>query len=316
MAASAVTAYSKYVQQVRKKDPTVLLGDLVWYSVAEATRIKHADLCDALIAAGLPAFQPPAPKDEDVFQRVCTAHQRKKVETDDPNVYENYLMRKVKAGPDVFTKHIVVERVNTKGKKLGYDASVQIEFTVATGKIVIETIGRRANQQALNLAELIKRDYRAERGCVNAYTVRELIRRMVNSTGATLVKPTGGIYFIMASEQATVDAILNFADTYEGVTFHSVPLINDREQQSMLRTAFEAETKGTVEERLDQIDEMLAGPEITARRYSDLIAEMHEIQGKTGKYRDLLDDTLAATDLILGSYEAKMKKLFLHVKGD
>lgn len=313
---TSVTAYTSYVKRLKKKDPGVLLGDLVWYSVGEAVRVKHTDLVAALAAVGLDGFQPPAPKDEDVFQRVCTAHQRKKVETDTEGVYENYMMRNVKRGPDVFTKQIVVERVNSNGKKLGYDPSVQIEFTVSTGKITVEPIGRRANQQALNLAELIKRDYRSDKGTTNAYGIRELIRRVVNSTGATCVKPTGGVYFIMASEATTVDALSDFAAGIPGVSFHPVPLINDREQQEMLRSAFEAETKGTVEERLDQIDEMLAGPEITSRRYADLITEMHDIQKRTGSYRDLLDDTLANTDLVLGSYEAKMKKLFLHVKGD
>jgi len=315
MAASATT-YSTYVKRIRAKDPSVILGSLCWYSVAEDTLVKHADLVDLLTKVGLDTHQPPAPKDEDVFRRVASSHQRKKVETDDPNIYENYMIRDVKRGPDVYVKQIVVERVNGKNVKLGYEPAVQMEFTVATGKIDITPVSKRPNPQAQNLAELIRKDFRSEKGHTNAYGIRETIRRAVNGTGATCVKPTGGVYFIMESQRQTVDALTDFANALDGVTFHPVPLINDAEQQAMLRAAFEAETKGTVEDRLQQIDEMLAGPEITARRYADLVAEMRSIQSRTGEYRDLLDDTLANTDLVLKSYEAKMKKLWLHVKGD
>lgn len=314
--ASSTTTFQTYVKRLRAKDPSVILGDLVWYSVAEHTLIKHADLVDLLTKVGLDAHQPPAPKDEDVFRRVATSHQRKKVETDNPDVYENYMIRDVKRGPDVFTKQIVVERVNGKGKKLGYEPSVQMEFTVATGKIEITALGRRSNTQAMNLADLIRKDFRSEKGHTNAYGIRETIRRAVNGTGATCVKPTGGVYFIMEAHREAVESLVEFAEAIDGVTFHPVPLINDGEQQAMLKAAFESETKGTVEDRLVEIDRMLAGPEITSRRYADLMAEMKQIRARTGEYRDLLDDTLANTDLILGSYEAKMKKLFLHVKGD
>lgn len=311
--ASAAT-YSKYLAQVKAKDPSVLLGNLVWYSVVETVRVKHADLVAALAATGLEANQPPAPKDEDVFRRVATSHQRKNVETNDPDIRENYMIRDVKRGPDVYVKHIVVEKVNARGKKLGYEPSVQLQFTVATGKIEITSIGNTINQQAENLADLIKRDFHSDRGHVNAYGLRELLRKVVNGTGATCVKPTGGIYFIMAAQQEKVDALVKFTAGIDGVTFHPVPLVNDADQQSMLRAAFEAETKGAVEERLQQIDTMMSGPEITARRYADLLSEMHSLMSKTGGYRELLDDTLANTDLVLRSYEAKMTRLALHVK--
>lgn len=323
MATSATLTYTKYLDQVRKKDPKVLLGSLVWYAVAETVHIKHKTLCTTLTNVGLGDHLPPEPKDEDVFQRVATSHARKRVETDDPDVYENYMIRTVKRGPDVFIKQIVVEKVNASGKKLGYEPTVQLEFTPADGKFDITNIQRRTNQfgvqrneQAMNLAELIRKDFKALRGHVNPYSVRELLRRIVGQTGATCVKPTGGIYFIAESHRATIDALVNFAKEFEGVSFHSVPLVNDQAQAEMLREAFEAETKGTVEERLTKINELLAGPEITARRYSDMVREMESIRGRTTEYRDLLDDTLANTDLLMESYTASMKKLFMHVKAD
>lgn len=313
---AATTTFSNYVQRLRTQDPSVLLGSLIWYSVHENVRVPHTDLVDALTAVGLDDHQPPKPTDDDVFRRVCTGHQRKKVETDNPDVFENYLIRDVKKTDGEFVKQIVVEQVNAKGKKLGYNPAVQLAFTVGSTKIEITPISKRPSPQAANLAELIRRDFRAERGSLNAYGIREMFRKIVLGTGATVVRPTGGVYFVMESQRPTVEAMVALSQRIPGTTFHPVPLINDKEQQTMLRQAFESETVATVEKRLGEIDAMLSGPEITSRRYADLVAEMKQVKARTGEYREILDDKLANSDLILRSWDAKMKKLFLHVKGD
>ncbi len=314
--ASSTVQYTKYVERLRSGNTDVLLGSLAWYSVIEATRITHADLVAALTLVGLEAHQPPAPKDDDVFRRVCTSHQRKKVETDNPDIFENYLIRDVKKTEGEFVKQIVVEQVNAKGKKLGYNPAVQLAFTVGSTKIEVTPISKRPFPQAANLAELIKRDFRAERGTLNAYGIREMFRRIVLGTGATVVRPTGGVYFVMEAQRPTVDAMVALSAQIPGTTFHPVPLINDKEQQAMLKAAFEEETVSTVEKRLSEIDAMLAGPEITSRRYADLIAEMKVVSARTEEYREILDDKLSGSDLILRSLNSKLKKLFLHVKGD
>lgn len=309
----ASDAYTKYLERLRAKDPSVLLGSLVWYNVSEAVRVPHKDLTLALQATGLEEFTPPVPRDEDVFLRVCTSHERKRIETDDPDVYENYLMRAVSKGGGTAEKQVVVEQVNAKGKRLSYEPTVSIAFD--GHEVKITSLTSPPNPQAMNLADLIKRDFKRERKCVAAYTLRSMFREAIGSLGATKTVPSGGVYFVMEKHRYTLDALARLSKMIDGTQFHTVPLINDENQQAMLRDAIEGETRTTIEKALDEIDRLLSGPEITAARYQTLVEQMNVVKGRTAEYSELLDDALAGCDLLVGSYDAKMRKLFMHVGG-
>lgn len=308
--ASADT-YSKYLERIRTKDPGILLGSIVLYQVEEAVRVPHAQLELALQAVGLDEFVPPVPKDEDVFLRVCTSHERKRVETDDDEVFANYLMRSVSRGGGQASKQVVVEQVNAKGKRLKYTPSVALDFD--GHKVQVTALTSPPDGQAMNLADLIKRDFRREKGAVAAYSLRELIRKIILSTSATVIRP--GVYFVMEKHRYTLDALTRLMQMIEGTSFHAIPLINDAEQQSLLREAIEGETRVEIEKRLDAIDKMLSGPEISAAHYQRLVEDMNRIKGRTTEYAELLDNALAGCDLLVGSYDAKMRKLFMHVGG-
>lgn len=309
----ASDSYSKYLERLRAKDPSVLLGSLVWYNVAESVRVPHKDLTLALQATGLEEFIPPVPKDEDVFLRVCTSHERKRVETDDPDVYANYLMRAVSKGGGTAQKQIVVEEVHAQKGRLSYEPSVAIAFDGQ--QVQITSLTSPPNPQAMNLADLIKRDFKRERKCVAAYTLRSMFREAIASLGATKTVPSGGVYFVTEQHRYTLDALGRLSKMIDGTLFHTVPLLNDEEQQAMLRDAIEGETRSTIEKALDEIDRLLTGPEITAARYQSLVEQMNVVKGRTAEYSELLDDALSGCDLLVGSYDAKMRKLFMHVGG-
>lgn len=311
---STTDTYSKYLDRLKAKDPTVLLGSLCWYTVAEQTRIDHPALVTLLKSVGLGDFTPPEPSDEDVFRRVCTSHQRKKVETDDPDVFENYLLRDVVRAEGRVVKQIVVEQVDKRGEKLSHEAAVVLEFESASSKLTVQSLLRTPNRQAMNVAELIRRDFKAERGAVNAYTLRQnVIREVIMSTHATAVRPTGGVYFVMQKHATTIEALSKFAAKLEGVTFHPVPLINDADQAAMLREAIENETREQIIAALDEIDKMMDGPEITSNKYAKMVEQMNAVKSRTVEYADLLDDALAGCNVLVKSYDAKMRKLFNHV---
>jgi hypothetical protein len=213
-------------------------------------------------------------------------------------------------------KHIVVEKVDQRGEKLSHKPAVALEYDSGAGvasQITVSPLSSPPNKQAMNLADLIKKDFRRERKTFNAYTIREMIRKIVGDTNATIVRPTGGVYFVMAKHQTTLDSLVKLAGMIGGVTFHPVPLINDADQQAMLRQAVEAETRETIERALDEIDELMSGPEISSKRYADMVQSMNTVKGKSVEYAELLDDTLANVNLLVKSYDAKMRKLFLHV---
>lgn len=312
--ASTSDTYSKYVERLRQKDPSVLLGSLCWYTVPEAIRVPHTEVTAALAAVGLDAHVPMAPADDDVFRQVCSSHQRKKVATDDAEIFENYLIRDVVRQGGRVVKQIVVEKVDRRGEKLAHKASVNLEFVVATSQLNVRSLITPPNKQAMRVADLIKRDFKTYRGTCNAYGIRETFRRVIAGTGAVIVRPSGGVYFVPETRHVTVEALAGFAADLPGVTFHPVPLINDADQSAMLREAIENETRETIQKTLDEIDALMSGPEISASKYQAMIDSMNSTISRTSEYSELLDDTLADCEILTKSYAAKMRTLFAHVK--
>jgi hypothetical protein len=165
-----------------KLDPTMWLGQAIAFRVAEACLISHDDLRKQLKAIGLEQFTPRAPKDEDVFRRVASGHARKRVPTATAGIFENYLIRDVSRGGGRCTKQIVVEVVDGTNKRLDYAPVVQLDFDggLVSHHRILPTGSRVDSTQAENLAELIAADYAAERGQLNSYAVREMLRRVLD----------------------------------------------------------------------------------------------------------------------------------------
>lgn len=291
-----------------------LLGNLIWYSVPETVTVAHSDLTKILTAVGLDAYLRPVPKDKDVFMRVASAQARKRVATDDPSIYENYMVRNVLDDGARAVKQIVVERVNASGEKLDLFPAVQIEYDTGVIKskfLIDEDTGELVDHdQAMAVAELIEMDYNAKRGTVNAYSVRELIRRIILANDATTVRPSGGVYFLMQSKQSVIDALVAFADAIPFVDIHPVPLVDNLRQREMLQRAVEAETIERIDAIIDEIDGI---DSLTPRKYAAMAQEMNDIKAKTLSYTTLLDEALDAAQFRLTIYQAKMRNLYQKV---
>lgn len=294
MTSNTLTSYTESII----KSGTPILGFLTWYSVPESVLVDYDDLKTALDGAGLSANMKRPPKDSDVFKRVASAHQRKNVPTTNPDIYENYLVRKVSDGVPV-VRQIVVEQVNPAGKKLSHEACVQIEFRNDPNGVANVTFGwinGSLNDQALAVAELIRNDYLNERGKVNAYGIRELLRAIVLGAGATIVRKTGGVYFFKAAAQPTIDSLGKLAAAIPGVDVHPVPLPDDKNQREMLRAAVEEDTMARFDEivtKLNTTDTM------SLKQYQALTVQAQSLTDHLTEYAALLDSTLASTELKL-----------------
>ncbi len=290
-----------------------ILGNLIWYSVPETVTVKHSDLTKILTTVGLDAYVRPVPKDKDVFLRVASSHARKNVATDDPMVYENYLVRNVLDDGVRAVKQIVVEQVNASGVKLNLFPAVQIEYD--NGKVTSTFLDDDAgnpidHQQAMNVAELIEQDYAAKRGTVNAYSVRELIRRIILANDATTVRPSGGVYFLMHSKQFYIDALVALADAIPYVDVHPVPLVDNSRQREMLQRAVEAETIEALDKIINEIDDI---DSLTPRKYQAMCQEFAELATRTKSYTELLDTALASADLRVNVCAKKIRALYQKV---
>jgi hypothetical protein len=295
-------------------DRDLFLGELVWFSVGEAASIRHDVLLAELTTLKLESFCPRIPRDDDVFRRTCSQHQRKRVPTALDGVFENYLIRDVKRGAGQVVKHIVVEQVDGANKRLDYTPAISLTFDSKTGKIEVDVLSATPDAQVMNVAQLILQDFEREKGMVNSYGVRDLFRSILSMTGATSVRPGGGVYFVMQAKVEFVDALETLATKVSYVEVTSVPLVDDRKQREMVRKAVEAETTGEIDKMLAEIDEVMSGPEITSDRFMAMSTRMRDMRSRTQEYAELLDEELGNTDFRLKVLETKMRQLYDHTK--
>jgi hypothetical protein len=307
----SMTAFSEYTEHLKRTDvPT--LGSLVWFSVSESVRVTHQDLLDKLSDAGLGDFAPGEPKDDDVFRRVCTAAQRKKVPTASPGVTANYLVRDVGRGNHKVVKQVVTEMVDAGNKRLAYQPSHRLTFDSSSAEIVVDVL-EEGNAAADGIVSEIMRAFQAERGSQNSYAIRELIRRVLLSSAATAVRPTGGVYFVMNEHAARIEALERFAGDVADTTVHSLPLIDDAKQRQMVKQAFEAETIDTIDRTLGEIDDLLKSGSVSEAKFQRMHADMAALVERTQQYSGLLDEAMASADFRLRVYKKRMADLFNHV---
>lgn len=311
---TTTTTLSEYTERLRGGDRSLFLGELVWFSVGEAAGIRHDKLVGELTNVGLDNLAPRVPRDDDVFRRTCSQHQRKRVPTAIDGVFENYLIRDVKRGAGQVVKHIVVEQVDGANKRLDYTAAISLTFDSKTGVIEVEALGAQPDDQVMNVAELILQDFEREKGMVNSYGVRDLFRSVLAITGAASVRPGGGVYFVMQPKVEYVEKLEALSKVMSNVDIHSVPLIDDRRQREMVRRAIEAETVGEIDKTLAEIEDIMSGPEITSDRFMVMTQRMNDLKGRTKEYAELLDEELGNTEFRLEVLTKKMRQLYDHTK--
>lgn len=301
----------EYEERVRL-GPAEWLGQAVAYRVAEACRIEHSDLRDKLKAADLEAFLPKVPRDEDVFRRVASGHQRKRVPTAVAGVFENYLIRDVTRGGGKCTKHIVVEVVDGANKRLDYAPTVELDFDGRHVNIDVILAPHHGFDptQAENLAALVAADYETDRGHLNSYAIRGMLRNILEDCKSVPFLTGGGLYFVGPVWTNRLLAVEGL--DVPGMEMHTFPIIDDRKQREMLRRSIESETNDAMDTLLKEIEEIESGPEITVAAYGQLNDRRQAILAKAKDYAEMLEEGLGNTEFRIDMVSKKLKQLFLN----
>jgi hypothetical protein len=301
--------FSDFVERAKNGDSDLWLGMLVWYSVSDV-KVSHDAVVRALVAAGIDTNLPLPPKDADVFRRVCSKSERKRIPTDQDGIFENFLVRDLNADTEKVHRRVVGEKVDGKGKRLGYEQLADITFDKKTSTISTRKLGP-TSIVAEEVVSAVKQGFQAERGTLNSYAVREWIRHFVLGLAATQVRPGGGVYFVSESYHDKLVALEKFCSQIPGnVEFHYLPLIDDKKQREMLQRAFESETADEIDKLLVEITEIKgAGKKITQSRYEDFLKKYHELMSKTESYGELLEEKLSTTQSRLEVFMRSMLEL-------
>lgn len=306
------TTLTQYTDKVTT-DSFATCGELVWYSVTEAARIKHDALEARLTSVGLESFTPGAPRDDDTFLRVTSAAQRKREPMPgDESKFQNFLVRKVAHSKETIIKQIVVETVDAGNKRLDFKPVIQLEFI--KGDIVKSIIGHPTNARADEIADEAIANYHHWRGHLSSDAIRTVINRTILGAHATVVRPTGGVYFVLKHNTEVVGRLQDAVRGIEGTTVHTVPLVDTDDQLEMVRRAFIDESVGELDRLTREMNELSQGGQITSKRFAELTKRVNDVIAKTDEYEKLIGSTAAATDLRLAACQSARKRLFMNVK--
>lgn len=303
-------------QRLSTTSQDLWLGSLVWYSFS-GVMVAHTQMVALLVQEGINQSLPLPPKDADVFRRVCSKAERKKVPTDQKNIFKNYMVRDLNADNNNVYKRLVVETVDPKGKRLAYEQRYDITFEKATGNIVSKrNMGASVvqDQDAENIVLWIQNEYARQQGCLDSFAVRQWTSHFIQNLSGMRVRE--GVYFVKTAHTEKIEALERFLQALPGsVLFHSLPLLDDKKQRDMLKQAFEAETSDEIDALITEIQEITtecqAGRKngVSNTKYESMLNRYHALLERTGEYSELLEEKLSTTNSRLEIFMNSMVQL-------
>jgi len=308
-----MTAVDDYTDQV-KTDTIPKLGNLIWYSISNV-RISQPDLKASLVGTFLEGTSPGMPKDADTFRRICSGAERKKLETGDPEIFKNALIRTASApNEDLIVRRIVIEVVTPSNKRLDYFQTIDVEFNKETSHINFRT--HKWDPIAQQIANDIKTQFEIWKGHLNSYAVREWVRSAVIGMKATHVKPTGGIYFVSKEHEAELEELEGLVSKLGSSSVHFLPLVDTGKQREMLKAAFESESIGEIDELLAEIAAITSDPnkKITEKAYNQLMDRFDHLGDKLDDYNLILKTNMGQVGARLDLFDAGLRRLQPHIK--
>ena len=287
-----------------------LLGYLAWYTVFDNTMIPYKDLENALDQAGLGYATPRPPKAKDVFRRSCTSHEKRR-EPVSKGVYENHLIRDVRSIGGAVDKHLVIERVDTNGRRLDYTPVYELSYNDKNGAYA--TSLHPSASEYIHVAESVITTFRQWQDKVHSQAVRTAILRVLQHQHATVVRPSGGVYFISSRNVDDVhgmEQVLTGLTGTKGASIHTVPLVDNPRQREMLEDAFKNEMENRLSDLMADVDQAIDAGKVGSKKFSNLASELSDIKSKAREYTSVLESEQEAVSLRVQAFESKLSKLY------
>jgi hypothetical protein len=294
----------------------MFLGRLCWYTISESSTIDHAAFCRLLIENNIADILPPGPRAVDVFKRGCTANHRKRIPSG-TNMFDNYWFTEVDKDNNGVWKVLVRETVDSKGHTVQHEQMYKLFFDRLTHQIIVEDIHTTGDTAICEeIIAAVTKYFLVMNNMLPPYHIREHIRKLILSMHATIVRPSGGVYFISERFAEKVIALENVVATLgDGSQCHSLPLLDDMKQRLMLKKAFEDESIDTVDTILGEMREVIMKKKtISSSVLGNYRKQVAELKGKVKEYSSILSDNLGMVDSRLEMMDKLMWEIIPHVK--
>lgn len=293
--ATPAQQYQSYTDRLLNAS-TPPLGMVAWYYVPSGAKIKIDDFSNLIDQYNAPIEKKKKPVPANVFRRACKHVEMKKQQGPDPETRCNY--RVDDAGPDtefVF-KSIVEQQVDSKEHELDHRVLGKITFHKSTGKMEFDDKIDQTDPAwplYVQMKSSIRRFSYNEAEMLHDLPIRESARRAVEfGLNGVRVRPGGGVYFVSNDHAEGLEAVNSVINAVDGASFHMLPLPDDPEQRTMLRTEFNNEVLESCGYLMDDLTSVLGAGKVTHKKAEELLARYESVSGKIDEFSSLLNDTL------------------------
>jgi len=306
-----VTDLSEYKDRMAGRD---WLGRIVFVTIRQAN-ISAASVEASMKGAALDTFVPKARCDADVFRKVTTEAKESRIALPGGGRV-NVLVPDVAADEEEILRRIVIEGVDSKGKRLSYTEAYDLRFDKATGAVQVRKLpaiyGDPGEAVADRVAQAIPAAFAARKGTVDADQMRAAVQRILDSVKATAVRPTGGAYFIRETHAAVADRLEELAANVANVEIHSLPLVDDAKQRGMVAAAVADEINRAIESHMAEIAKMLQDGNVSSKKLATKMTEHAELVAKAREYTEVTSADLSAVTVRLDLLNQQMQTALNH----
>ncbi len=281
------------------------IGHLFWNYVGEDLYNRDS-LENALVANGLEGFMPREIFPADAFRRAT-----KEVETRNKigeGKWEKFLVRDVASDNDSIERRIVKEKVNAKGRRLSYDPEAAILLLdKKAGTIAIS--GR--NDTALELAYEASRNFEVFKSHYSGNTVRGVTQAILKTMSPVPVKPSGGIYFVPAAHDESLQKLVKFCSYFSKTEGFKVPVARDEESIQMV----EKKVSDHLDNILSQCRSALQDGTLTKSKMSEIMSEAKTVISGYRDYETIISQQKSETDARIEMIKNSISLMFDRVEG-
>lgn len=263
------------------------LGYLAWYTIHNALRVSRRDLEYRFSDCGINlSFLPNRIYPADAFRRATSRVERTNLPVaGQKGLKVNLLVREVSSGPDQVVRHLVRELVDSNDVRLSYDTVGEFTLDRKSSRMRAvpwspgDDVGAVLERAADLYVELLN-NYEGEH-------LRRSVQQMLEDMRVTAVRPSGGVYFVPASQKEKLDSLGLLMKALDQEWF-TLPVVDAGDTRDMVRRKFAEQINDAVE----SMTGTLGSDKISPAQVSSLIDRAKRLIEDVGEYEEVLDQDL------------------------
>ena len=318
----------------------VVLGELFWFSVSDAVRLKHEALAAVLEASKLDPDRlvPRLPSPTSALSRAAEGAEVKrsrllKDRAGDPiqeELYVSVLLRTASRG----VKQLVTEVLDAANSRLsyrpvarvspGYDEAGKPDGTVSVERDVSEAGGDVPDEELLD-AEVgaitdLKTYYAFEKDRHDGEAARRVLGRVLDDANAVPLRNSGGMYFVPEAHAEFARKTLLFVEEVRSRAEDAptrvarasmamkVPLVDRKEYRKVIAESVEFFVQKEAESLIKEMASLVKGGKtVSGKRGRGFVERVRKLKENVSEYEELLQmqATEARVKLDIATREAR-----------